>query len=156
MLTPITANYVPDGDDWKVTVTRDDETLTERAPGLIAARDTAEQMVEKLSANDNDSADSSGATVVHLLDGDPVAFSTAYLHARHGGLAGAPTEQPATADGAQPGPATAADGKPRRGPAGIKDSGGIGSAGGTAADSPVNGASAPVEDNAPPAHARGG
>ena len=90
MLTPITANYEPDGDDWKVSVTRDDKTLTGRAPGLIAARDTADQLVEKLAPkNDEENA----PTVVHLLSGDPVAFSTAYLHARHGGPAGRPTEE---------------------------------------------------------------
>ncbi|RCW42921.1 hypothetical protein DFQ14_108182 [Halopolyspora algeriensis] len=74
----ITANYLPDGDDWSVTVTSGTETQTARAPGLIAARDKADQLIEEVAPNQ------SGRVVIHLLDGDGFAFSTAYLQARHG------------------------------------------------------------------------
>lgn len=76
--TPITVNYVRDGDDWRVIVCGPDKTMTGQAPGLIAARDRAEQIVEKLTPH------AEQHTVVHLLDGDAYAFTTAYLHARHG------------------------------------------------------------------------
>lgn len=74
----ITANYVPDGDDWAVTVTSGSNTETARAPGLIAARDQADQLIEQIAPN------RAGRVVIHLLDGDGFAFSTAYLQARHG------------------------------------------------------------------------
>ncbi|WP_019853414.1 hypothetical protein [Actinopolyspora mortivallis] len=74
----VTVNYLPDGNDWTVTVTAGSETRTAQAPGLISARDAAEQLVEQLVPN------SAGRVVIHLLDGDGFAFSTAYLQARHG------------------------------------------------------------------------
>ncbi|NYH79901.1 hypothetical protein FHR84_003250 [Actinopolyspora biskrensis] len=74
----ITANYLPDGDDWTVTVTMGTESRVAHAPGLIAARVQAEQLIEQLAPN------SAGRVVIHLLDGDGFAFSTAYLQARHG------------------------------------------------------------------------
>ncbi|WP_210407973.1 hypothetical protein [Allokutzneria sp. NRRL B-24872] len=76
--TPITINYVPDGDDWTITVNAGEESTTAHAPGLIAARDSADQIVEKIVTGKKQ------RTVVHLLDGDAFAFTTAYLHARHG------------------------------------------------------------------------
>ena len=76
MVEPIEANYVPDGDEWAVTVTGRGQTVTARAPGLIAARDQADQMVEKLAP------DEKHHTVVHLLKGSAIDFTTAYLHAR--------------------------------------------------------------------------
>ncbi|QUQ68466.1 hypothetical protein [Kutzneria sp. CA-103260] len=78
--TPILVNYQPQGEDWTVNVESDGTVLTEQAPGLIAARDRADQMVEQLTGADNDRK----PTVVHLLEGDAFAFTTAYLHARHG------------------------------------------------------------------------
>src|SRR4051812_47006050 len=78
--TPILVNYQPQGEDWTVNVRSDDTVLTEQAPGLIAARDRADQMVEQLTGTDNERK----PTVVHLLEGDAFAFTTAYLHARHG------------------------------------------------------------------------
>jgi hypothetical protein len=75
---PITVNYVPVGDDWNVTVTRSGKSRKATAPGLIAARDQADQLVEKVAAGESD------RTVVHLLEGDALAFSTVYLHTRHG------------------------------------------------------------------------
>lgn len=75
---PITVNYVPVGDDWNVTVTRSGKSRKATAPGLIAARDQADQLVEKVAAGEAD------RTVVHLLEGDALAFTTVYLHTRHG------------------------------------------------------------------------
>jgi hypothetical protein len=86
----ITANYVPDGDDWAVTVTAGADKKTARAPGLIAARDKADQLIEQVVPNP------SGRVVIHLLDGDGFAFSTAYLQARHG-LSDEATQQAAAA-----------------------------------------------------------
>lgn len=76
MVEPIEANYVPDGDDWTVTVVGRGKTLTAKAPGLIAARDRADQLVEKVAP------DEEHRTVVHLLNGDAVEFTTMYLNAR--------------------------------------------------------------------------
>ena len=78
--TPILVNYRPQGEDWTVDVRSDGTVLTEQAPGLIAARDRADQMVEQLTGPDTERK----PTVVHLLEGDAFAFTTAYLHARHG------------------------------------------------------------------------
>ena len=39
---------------------------------------TADQLIEELAPS------SVGRIVIHLLDGDGFAFTTAYLHARHG------------------------------------------------------------------------
>jgi hypothetical protein len=85
MADPIEAHYTPDGDDWTVAVTGRGRTLTGRAPGLIAARDRADQLVEQLAPEE-----SGRKTVVHLLNGDAVEFTTAYLTARL-----ARTEEPA-------------------------------------------------------------
>ena len=76
MVEPIEANYVPEGDDWAITVTGHGKTLTDKAPGLIAARDRADQLVESLAPNEEHH------TVVHLINGDPVEFTDLYLHAR--------------------------------------------------------------------------
>lgn len=90
----ITANYVPDGDDWSVTVTSGSEKTTARAPGLIAARDKADQIIDQVAPNPH------GRVVIHLLDGDGFAFSTAYLQARHGLSDEATMQAAAAADGA--------------------------------------------------------
>ncbi|QFZ17092.1 hypothetical protein [Saccharothrix syringae] len=75
---PITANYRRDGDDWAVTVRAGADELAATAPGLIAARIAAEQLVAQLAGGRAHPA------VVHLLDGDAFAFSVAYLHTRAG------------------------------------------------------------------------
>ncbi|MFI7675633.1 hypothetical protein [Actinophytocola sp. NPDC049390] len=77
MADPIEVNYTPDGDDWAVAVKGRGQTLTARAPGLIAARDRADQLVEKIAPDEP-----GHKTVVHLLNGDAVEFTTAYLTAR--------------------------------------------------------------------------
>ena len=76
MADPIEVNYVPDGDDWQVTVAGRGQLLRARAPGLIAARDRADQLVEKVAPEEK------LRRVVHLLDGDALEFTAAYLTAR--------------------------------------------------------------------------
>ncbi|MFD1149218.1 hypothetical protein [Saccharothrix hoggarensis] len=73
----ITANYRRHGDDWAITVRADDKELDATAPGLIAARLAADQLVDELAVGRD-------RAVVHLLDGDAFAFSVAYLHTRAG------------------------------------------------------------------------
>lgn len=75
MAATITATYTPEDDDWTVTVTGPDEALTGKAPGIIAARDRADQLVEKLAGG-------AKATVVHLLNGSALEFTHAYMSAR--------------------------------------------------------------------------
>lgn len=76
MAEPIEANYVPDGDDWTITISGRGKRLTAKAPGIIAARDRTDQLVEELAP------DEEHRTVVHLLNGDALEFTTAYLTAR--------------------------------------------------------------------------
>jgi hypothetical protein len=89
MPDPFVVNYIPDGDDWQVTVAGRGQKLTARAPGLIAARDRADQIVEKLAPEEKH------RTVVHMLDGDALEFTTAYLTARLAKPAPAPARAPA-------------------------------------------------------------
>lgn len=74
----ITATYEEHDDDWSVTVAGMGQELTERAPGIIAARDQAEQLVESLKPEEGETA------VVHLLRGSALDFTTAYMTARLG------------------------------------------------------------------------
>jgi hypothetical protein len=91
MSDPIEANYVPDGDDWTITITGRGKRLTGKAPGIIAARDRTDQLVEELTPGEEH------RTVVHLLNGDALEFTTAYLTARMAKTEPAPTEpQPNT------------------------------------------------------------
>lgn len=75
-MDPITATYVQENDDWTITVAAQGRHLTGRAPGIIAARDRADQLVEKLQP------ESKGRTVVHLLNGSALEFSATYMNAR--------------------------------------------------------------------------
>lgn len=81
MREPITVNYVPNGPNWTVTVAvcGRPERRSATAPGLIAARDRADQLVAQIQPGDRGKK-----IVVHLLDGDAFAFTTNYLHARLG------------------------------------------------------------------------
>ena len=88
MAEPITAIYVQEDDDWTVTVAGQGKTLSGRAPGIIAARDSVDQLVEKLGA------DAKGATVVHLLNGSALEFTAAYMTARLTRPESAPLEVP--------------------------------------------------------------
>lgn len=103
MMEPIEANYVPDGDDWTITIVGRGKTLTGRAPGLIAARDRADQLVEQLAG------DEKNRTVVHRLDGDALEFTTAYLKAR---LARPAAPEPPAEDEPQPAAEPAGKTKP--------------------------------------------
>ncbi|MGB3442708.1 MAG: hypothetical protein WBA97_28525 [Actinophytocola sp.] len=95
MADPIEVNYTPDGEDWTVAVKGRGQTLTGRASGLVAARDRADQLVEKIAPNN----EPGHRTVVHLLDGDAVEFTTAYLTAR---LAKTEPEEPAEPEETDP------------------------------------------------------
>jgi hypothetical protein len=75
MVEAITATYVQEDADWAITVSGHGKELTARAPGIIAARDRADQLVEELGGNGR-------ATVVHLLNGSALDFTSAYMTAR--------------------------------------------------------------------------
>ena len=75
MVETITATYEHDNDDWTITVNGRGKELTGKAPGIIAARDAADQLVEKLAPNER-------PTVVHLLNGNALEFTSAYMAAR--------------------------------------------------------------------------
>lgn len=112
MADPIEVNYTPDGDDWTVAVKGRGQTLTARAPGLIAARDRADQLVEKITPDEP-----GHKTVVHLLNGDAVEFTTAYLTARLAKTEPAkPAEVPAQADKTEQKEATPPSPSPERKP----------------------------------------
>ncbi|MCP2261760.1 hypothetical protein LX15_005486 [Streptoalloteichus tenebrarius] len=105
---PVVVNYVPNGDDWDIVVRVDEVERAAQAPGLIAARDRADQIVEELAG------DAGQRTVVHLLAGDALAFTTAYLHAQHtamtlGGEKPAEAEEAPAATDAESDGATDAD-----------------------------------------------
>jgi hypothetical protein len=118
MADPIEAHYTPDGDDWTVAVKGRGQTLTGRAPGLIAARDRADELAEQLTPQEP-----GRRTVVHMLNGDALEFTEAYLTAR---LARTdepaaeddkPADEPPSGEGEAaeadlPGPATSAEGQP--------------------------------------------
>ncbi|EHR52226.1 hypothetical protein SacmaDRAFT_4030 [Saccharomonospora marina XMU15] len=76
MVQTITATYAQDKDDWTVTVAGLDRKLSGKAPGIIAARDRADQLVEKLVP------EGTRPTVVHLLNGSALEFTSAYIAAR--------------------------------------------------------------------------
>jgi hypothetical protein len=75
MVEPITAIYVQADDEWTVTVSTLGEKLTAKAPGIIAARDATDQLVEKLAPDGR-------STVVHLLNGSALEFTATYMSAR--------------------------------------------------------------------------
>lgn len=87
MRDPIEVNYVPDGDDWQVAVSGRGQRREATAPGLIAARDRADQIVAELTPEEEH------RTVVHLLNGDALAFTSAYLSARLARPAEPPAEE---------------------------------------------------------------
>lgn len=70
------ANYVPRDEGWTITVTGRGKTLTATAQDILAARGQADQLAKKLAAKGR------RHTVVHLLNGDPVQFTSSYLTAR--------------------------------------------------------------------------
>jgi hypothetical protein len=76
MAEPIVATYGQDDDDWVITVSGHGKELTSRAPGIIAARDRTDQLVEQLGPS------ARNATVVHLLNGSALEFTEMYMKAR--------------------------------------------------------------------------
>lgn len=76
MAEPIVATYGQDEDDWVITVSGHGKELTARAPGIIAARDRTDQLVEQLGPS------ARRATVVHLLNGSALEFTEMYMKAR--------------------------------------------------------------------------
>ncbi|GLY64678.1 hypothetical protein [Amycolatopsis taiwanensis] len=76
MAEPIVATYAQQGDDWTVTVSGHGKVLTAQAPGIIAARDNTDQLVDQLGPT------AKGATVVHLLNGSALEFTSVYMTAR--------------------------------------------------------------------------
>ncbi|SEF26378.1 hypothetical protein SAMN05421837_103249 [Amycolatopsis pretoriensis] len=75
MVEMITATYSQEDADWAITVSGQGKELTARAPGIIAARDRADQLVEELGGEGK-------TTVVHLLNGSAFEFTQAYMTAR--------------------------------------------------------------------------
>jgi hypothetical protein len=75
MAEAVTATYVQEDADWTITVSGRGKQLTAKAPGIIAARDRADQLVEQLVADDK-------TTVVHLLNGSALEFTSTYMTAR--------------------------------------------------------------------------
>ncbi|WP_407655565.1 hypothetical protein [Amycolatopsis rhabdoformis] len=71
----ITATYAHDNDDWTITVSGRGEARTAKAPGIIAARDRADQLVDELAPEGR-------PTVVHLLNGSALEFTSSYMAAR--------------------------------------------------------------------------
>ncbi|MFE0022666.1 hypothetical protein [Amycolatopsis sp. NPDC059021] len=109
MVEPITATYVQEDADWTITVSGHGKELTARAPGIIAARDRTDQLVEKLAPEGK-------STVVHLLNGSALEFTTAYMTARLTLPEIAPLEVPPSATAPKQADAPAAEktsGKPQ-------------------------------------------
>jgi hypothetical protein len=75
MVEAITAMYVQEDADWAITVSGHGKELTARAPGIIAARDRADQLVEELGGEGRN-------TVVHLINGSALDFTSTYMTAR--------------------------------------------------------------------------
>ncbi|WIX82362.1 hypothetical protein QRX50_17145 [Amycolatopsis carbonis] len=71
----ITATYAHENDDWTITVSGRGEERTAKAPGIIAARDRADQLVDELAPDGR-------PTVVHLLNGSALEFTSSYMAAR--------------------------------------------------------------------------
>ncbi|PWW60276.1 hypothetical protein [Actinokineospora spheciospongiae] len=110
MRQPIYADYTTAENGWTVTVTCDGQQAGDRVEGgLVAARDRADTLVATVAAT------AGHRPVVHLLDGDALVFTTAYLSERlgipadaHTGSAVAPVVAAESAPGAvEPDPATA-------------------------------------------------
>ncbi|TWH18206.1 hypothetical protein [Prauserella rugosa] len=79
MVQPITAVYVREEEDYTVTVAGLGKEFSDTAPGIIAARDRADQLIEKIAPRTGSDED---PTVVHLLNGSALEFTSAYMTAR--------------------------------------------------------------------------
>ncbi|WP_424187804.1 hypothetical protein ACOBQX_08315 [Actinokineospora sp. G85] len=79
MQQPIYADYTTAENGWTVTVSCDGRRAADRVEGgLVAARDRADTLVATVAAT------TGHRPVVHLLDGDALVFTTAYLSERLG------------------------------------------------------------------------
>lgn len=111
MVEPIVATYAQEGDDWTVTVSGHGKKLTARAPGIIAARDRTDQLADQLGPT------TKNATVVHLLNGSALEFTSVYMTARlaRPGEPGgpAPIEEPAAKPAAAKKPRTKSARRPK-------------------------------------------
>ncbi|WP_156755832.1 hypothetical protein [Actinokineospora pegani] len=117
MQQPIYADYTTAENGWTVTVTCDGQQAGDRVEGgLVAARDRVDTLVATVAATA--AATAGHRPVVHLLDGDALVFTTAYLSERLGiptdartGSAGPPVVTAESAPTAvEPDPATAEPG----------------------------------------------
>ncbi|MBB3052044.1 hypothetical protein FHS23_003073 [Prauserella isguenensis] len=106
MAQPITAVYVRDEEDYTVTVAGEGQELTDKAPGIIAARDRADQLIEKIAPRTGGDED---PTVVHLLNGSAFEFTSAYMTARLSRTEAAEQDESAGGDATVEGAAEAAE-----------------------------------------------
>ncbi|QRP47531.1 hypothetical protein [Amycolatopsis sp. FDAARGOS 1241] len=75
MVETITARYAHENDDWTITVSGRGKEVSAKAPGIIAARDRADQLVDEVAPDER-------PTVVHLLNGSALEFTSTYMAAR--------------------------------------------------------------------------
>ncbi|MBB4688890.1 hypothetical protein [Amycolatopsis jiangsuensis] len=160
MVETITATYEHDNDDWTITVSGQGKELTAKAPGIIAARDRADQLVEKMATSER-------TTVVHLLNGNALEFTSTYMAARLTLPEQAPLQVPPPGgkkdtSGAAPAGAAATAGTPATVGSGSDAAGTAapvaGSTEATAPSSPGSGSPAAVQqspDATPPADGTG-
>ncbi len=82
MVQTVTATYARTDENWTVRVSGLGRELDAEASGIIAARDRADQLVDELVSGDEQ------PTVVHLIDGSAVEFTSTYMAARLAGAGG--------------------------------------------------------------------
>lgn len=111
MAEPIVATYAQDGDDWTVAVSGHGKELTARALGIIAARDLADQLADQLT--DELGSTTRRATMVHLLNGSALEFTSVYMTARLTRRGPAPIEEPPAPPAAPKKPRTKSTRRPR-------------------------------------------
>ncbi|MFI5609046.1 hypothetical protein [Amycolatopsis sp. NPDC051903] len=75
MVETITAKYAHENEDWTITVSGRGKEVSAKAPGIIAARDRADQLVDEVAPDER-------PTVVHLLNGSALEFTSTYMAAR--------------------------------------------------------------------------
>ncbi|WP_007026950.1 hypothetical protein, partial [Saccharomonospora iraqiensis] len=72
----VTATYARTDENWTVRVSGLGRELDAEASGIIAARDRADQLVDELASGGEQ------PTVVHLIEGSAVEFTSTYMAAR--------------------------------------------------------------------------
>ncbi|WP_019808103.1 hypothetical protein, partial [Saccharomonospora halophila] len=98
----VTATYARTEENWTVRVSGLGRELDAEASGIIAARDRADQLVDELASGGEQ------PTVVHLIEGSAVEFTSTYMAARLAGAesAGAPERSGTTTRAAESAPTT--------------------------------------------------